>query len=191
MQQYLDSVDMLEALDLKVTKIVSGNEFTIAMTDEGELWGWGRNEKSQIGVGGGMSIDMYAMESMPIRVEGQLEGKKIVDVSAGYEHTAAITADGELYFWGRKQFLEPQAMGQELNVDFVSVACGRGYVLAVARNGELYGFGEQKNLRKGKHGVLGLGNTDNLTNPVRVPVEGQVKSISAGQHHVIIEVIAE
>jgi len=102
MQSYLDTVDMLEAMNLDIAKISSGNEFSMAMTEDGELWGWGRNEKSQLGVGGGMSIDQFAMESMPMRVEGQIEGKKIVDVSAGYEHTAAVTEDGELFFWGRK-----------------------------------------------------------------------------------------
>jgi len=94
MQSYLDSVDVLEALNLEIVKIDSGNEFTMCLTDEGELYGWGRNEKSQLGVGGGMSIDHYAMESMPIRVEGQIEGKKIVDVAAGYEHAGETNRGG-------------------------------------------------------------------------------------------------
>lgn len=36
------------------------------------------------------------------RVEGALLGKRVVAVSAGYEHTAAVTNAGELFTWGRE-----------------------------------------------------------------------------------------
>ena len=33
-------------------------------------------------------------------VSGDLEGKKIKQVSCGFQHTMCITEDGELYGWG-------------------------------------------------------------------------------------------
>jgi len=79
-------------------------------------------------------------------------------------------------------------MGLDLNVKFVGVSCGWGSVLAWTEDGGLYAFGEQKHLRKGKHGPLGLGHTDNIANPERVPIDGRVVGISSGQHHVVVEV---
>jgi len=83
-------------------------------------------------------------------------------------------------------------MGQDLNVAFSGVSCGRGYTLAWDSDGHLYGWGDQKNMvRQSKHGVLGLGHTDNVSNPVRIPTRGKIKEVTAGQNHVIIEVDEE
>jgi len=97
---------MVEMMSLDVAKINCGNEFTVILTKNGDLYSWGRNEKAQLGVGGeranerkwlqppttklthpfisfgslgegGMSIDMYAMEEMPMAIEGQVSERAL------------------------------------------------------------------------------------------------------------------
>jgi Regulator of chromosome condensation (RCC1) repeat len=51
-----------------ITRLSVGTAFTLALTDAGELYGWGRNDAGQLGLGGGMSMDVYAMENLPRQV---------------------------------------------------------------------------------------------------------------------------
>lgn len=43
----------------------------------------------------------YADKAMFGKVMGPLEGKKVVQVACGFHHTICLTADGELYAWGK------------------------------------------------------------------------------------------
>lgn len=52
-------------------------------------------------------VDMYAMSSLPTPIEGQLENRNVVKVSAGHSHSACITDKGELFVWGMSVYLEP------------------------------------------------------------------------------------
>lgn len=52
-------------------------------------------------------VDMYAMSSLPTVIEGHLENRNIVKVSAGHSHSACITDKGELFIWGMNLYLEP------------------------------------------------------------------------------------
>jgi hypothetical protein len=46
----------------KVVSLVGGHAFSMALTDEGRLWMWGRNDQGQLGQGGTMSLDVYSMQ---------------------------------------------------------------------------------------------------------------------------------
>jgi Regulator of chromosome condensation (RCC1) repeat len=52
-----------------ITRLSVGTAFTLALTDAGELYGWGRNDAGQLGLGGGMAMDVYAMENLPRQVQ--------------------------------------------------------------------------------------------------------------------------
>jgi alpha-tubulin suppressor-like RCC1 family protein len=39
-----------------------------------------------------------------------LSEEKIVAMSAGHSHAAAVTEDGKLFMWGMKRYLEPEHM---------------------------------------------------------------------------------
>ncbi len=49
--------------------IVAGNSFTLALTTEGEIFGWGRDDSGQIGVGSGL-LNVNKMESLPTQISG-------------------------------------------------------------------------------------------------------------------------
>jgi hypothetical protein len=90
-----------------IRQISCGHSFTLALTTDGIIYSFGKNDKGQLGTGGGMMVDMYAMSSLPTVIEGHLENRNIVKVSAGHSHSACITDKGELFIWGMNLYLEP------------------------------------------------------------------------------------
>jgi len=176
-QLYLEPVEMLASE--KVAQIAGGPSFTLALTEEGVIYGWGRNDKGQLGVGGGLMIDMYAMENLPRPIEGQLEGRKIVKIAAGYSHSACISDAGEFYLWGMRNFLEPQPYSSMLHTKCIDVACGNDYTMILTEKNLIHGFG------KNKTGVLGQANTKSLNYPELVESIANKKAynMSAGASH--------
>ena len=65
---HFDAVEILPSET--ITQIAGGESFTLALTDEGVIYGWGKNAKGQLGTGYGMAVDMYAMEQIPTPMEG-------------------------------------------------------------------------------------------------------------------------
>lgn len=42
------------------------------------MFGWGRNDQGQLGLGGGLTMDVYAAEVLPRSIEA-LAGEKVLD----------------------------------------------------------------------------------------------------------------
>lgn len=54
-----------------------------------------------MGIGGGLAMDVYNIESIPVLVEA-FNGLSVKQIAAGYDHAAAVTDDGRLYMWGSR-----------------------------------------------------------------------------------------
>ncbi|MCL1993505.1 MAG: hypothetical protein FWG66_11230 [Spirochaetes bacterium] len=85
--------------------VSAGGVYTIAITTEGEMWGWGNNELGQLA--DGTTDD----RNLPVRVAqgagtaaAGTAAARWMAVSADWAHTAAITATGELWLWGHNDF---------------------------------------------------------------------------------------
>ena len=55
-------------------------------------------------------MDVYSMESMPVRVTSEFHSGKVEALAAGHSHSAAITDSGDLYHWGMKAYIQPHRM---------------------------------------------------------------------------------
>lgn len=77
-----------------VTWISCGFEHAIALTNFGEVSSWGYGSSGCLGHGDYVSL------AAPRNLEG-LKGKFTTFIEAGGYHNAAITAQGQLYMWGR------------------------------------------------------------------------------------------
>ena len=140
--------------DQEVTQLSSGHAFTLALTAEGKVLCWGRNDQGQLGQGATMSLDVYSMEMDP-RLIDELEHEEIVHISAGHSHAAAVTKEGELYMWGMKNHLAPKKFmvakdpsdnEEPVPLKVAKVACGMNFTMAVTTDGELFSFGRYKAL---------------------------------------------
>ncbi|TGZ51677.1 RCC1 and BTB domain-containing protein 1-like [Temnothorax longispinosus] len=81
----------------KVVYISCGQTSTMAVIENGEVYGWGYNGVGQLGIGN------YVNQMTPSRV-GSLIGTVIVKVACGYAHTLALTDEGKLYVWGGNSY---------------------------------------------------------------------------------------
>jgi Alpha-tubulin suppressor and related RCC1 domain-containing proteins len=179
-QLFLEPVELLES-ESDICQIAGGKDFSLALTKkDGIIFAWGRNHKGQCGTGSGLSVEMYAMEAMPVPIEGMLEGRKVVKIAAGHSHAVALTEQGELFVWGMGTIHQPElvtALGGTKVKDFV---CGQDYTIIVDEQGQLRSFG------KGKTGVLGLASEKFAAEPTLVEgmIGKKVVKLSAGWKHV-------
>ncbi len=121
------------------------------------------------------------MEPIPVPIEGMLEGRKVVKISAGHSHAAALTDKGELFMWGMNTFPQPELITELANRNIVDVKCGKGYTIALDGDGHIYTFGE-----KTQKGVLGLEKQNKAVTPTLIDglAEKKVSLICAGWNHV-------
>ncbi|KAI3794199.1 hypothetical protein L1987_36828 [Smallanthus sonchifolius] len=80
---------------LKLVDVAAGGWHSTALTDEGEVYGWGRGEHGRLGFGDDKSSKM-----VPQQVQ-LLAGEDIVQVSCGGTHSVALTRDGRMFSFGR------------------------------------------------------------------------------------------
>ena len=74
-----------------VISISNGIDHSVALKNDGTIWGWGQNAYGQLGDGTNKS------ESSPTRVLGL---PNIVNIASGAGHTIAVSKNGTVYGWG-------------------------------------------------------------------------------------------
>ncbi|KZV38592.1 hypothetical protein F511_09343 [Dorcoceras hygrometricum] len=199
---------------LQIKQIACGDSHCLAVTMEGEVRSWGRNQNGQLGLG--TTEDSLS----PQRIEA-FQGIRVKMVAAGAEHTAAVTEDGELYGWGwgrygnlglgdrddrfvpgkvesievllsnlGKKYVyfslflflhlpkyhgDPWLQGEKM----VLVACGWRHTVSVSSSGGLYTYGWSK------YGQLGHGDFEDHLVPHKLEsLSGSsISQISGGWRH--------
>ncbi|KAG0049642.1 hypothetical protein BGZ83_005539, partial [Gryganskiella cystojenkinii] len=103
------SVAPIDALkDIKIQDIQGGEHHTIALTQEGKLYGFGRSDSHQLGLG---YTEKPGEETTESHKKAIREPTLIIDIpevkaiSVGSNHTLALTRAGEVYAWGFGEML--------------------------------------------------------------------------------------
>lgn len=150
-----------------VVDIACGGHYSLALTGEGEVYGWGENKSGQI------DHEISANQNVPIKIAG-LEGTKVRTISCGHSFGVAVTNKNEVYGWGcneygqigitnsRKRVTGPRKITELVGVMIDKVACGRAHTLALSNEGVLYAWGLNK------WGQLGLDHKNNSSSPEKV-----------------------
>lgn len=144
--------------DRGVVQICCGSGHTVVLTEDGEVYTWGRGDDGRLGHGDN------GWKYVPRTVEA-LRGKNIVQVTCGSYHTAAITDRGELYSWGGGMYgklghgnesghSRPCLVEALKNVFLTQIACGSRHTIALSDAHDVYTWGDQEN------GVAGHGETE-------------------------------
>jgi alpha-tubulin suppressor-like RCC1 family protein len=144
-QLYFEPVEMvLPSSQSHIVQIAGGKSFTLALTNDGVVYGWGRNHKGQLGTGLGLAVDMYAMQSVPEPISDTsdlLMNTTIVKIAAGHSHAACLSDTGEVFHWGMSLHLEPVLVDSLLHTKIVDIVCGQDYTFAIDVHGHMYSFG--------------------------------------------------
>ena len=151
------------------------------------VFAWGDNEDGQLGVG-----DTKDRVVPTLVIGGSLRAKSVVQITAGYLHTACVTADGLVFVWGNDdqgqlgigdtehRELPTLVQGELLGKRVLQVATGGFHTVCVTEGGAAYSFGDNDS------GQLGLGDTERRLVPTLMRHNLQNKSVlqvAAGSGH--------
>lgn len=168
-----------------VTRVACGAAHTLVATDAGEAYTWGRGHNGRLGLGADVR------DRLEPQLVAALRPHSVVAVACGWSFSAALTATGDCFCWGRGDVgqcgVAPQgAAGYALDhrhlqdqplpvlvrtsaaaagrrVRLVAVAAGFMHVVALGTDGEVYSWG------LGDAGQLGQGAERKLL-PCPLPV---------------------
>ncbi|KAK3144729.1 hypothetical protein QOZ80_4AG0317040 [Eleusine coracana subsp. coracana] len=168
---------------LKIKQIACGDSHCLAVTMDGEVHSWGRNQNGQLGLG--TTEDSL----LPQKIQA-FEGICVKMIAAGAEHTAAVTEDGDLYGWGwgrygnlglgdRNDRPVPEKVSVVEGEKMVLIACGWRHTITVSSSGSLYTYGWSK------YGQLGHGDFEDHLVPYKVEAlkDSTISQISGGWRH--------
>lgn len=152
-----------------------GTAHSLALTSDGKVHAWGRNDHGQLGNGNQVT------QLLPIEVTGLAD---VAMIGAGASHSLALDGNGEVWAWGSNQYgqlgngsgpgsMVPAKISGLGNV--VSIATRGDHSLALDEDGTVWAWGRNAS------GQLGGGNLAGSSIPVAVGVENVIR-ISAGWH---------
>ena len=191
-------------------RIVSGQNHVVAVTQEGNMYVWGRNDMGQLGLGFQGAEDTRTRYKPTLLELFSANGVKleVIDVALGLEHTVVLVSGGRVYAWGSNQHGQ---LGIDVTPDLtpftsvptaidvggesvMNVSAAAGHNVALSFTGGVYTWGANQ------EGQLGLGGCESVDgrggdpclNYVKKPTkiirtaEGsfmpQMKLVAAGGH---------
>ncbi|XP_023915752.1 ultraviolet-B receptor UVR8 [Quercus suber] len=112
---------------LTLVDIAAGGWHSTALTDDGEVYGWGRGEHGRLGFGDSDK----SSKMVPQRVN-LLAGEDIVQVSCGGTHSVALTRDGRIFSVLLQGHYNPMAIFQEWRAIWMPIVRYSEYLFTIA-----------------------------------------------------------
>lgn len=162
----------------QVVDVSVGNLHACALRTSGEVWCWGINTSSQLGVGNTDGA------TTPRRVFNLPASRRI---SAGYDHSCALTLDGDVYCWGDNASGQlgrgtsgGAGLAQRVNLpaDAVDVAAGWLHTCAALIDGRTYCWGDNARSQLSR-----ASSTSQSTTPIPVTLAQEIYRVTAGNFH--------
>ncbi|KAL1546319.1 ultraviolet-B receptor UVR8-like isoform X1 [Salvia divinorum] len=150
---------------VRITSVAAGGRHTLALSDVGQVWGWGYGGEGQLGLGS--RIKMVASPHLIPFIDPSLNGGG----SSGVNNQISVDAAAE-----RKISIGNYVKG---------IACGGRHSAVITDTGVLLAFGW------GLHGQCGQGNTEDVLRPTFVPSlrDSQFGQLGLGSHQDQCEVV--
>ncbi|KAL9035621.1 MAG: hypothetical protein Q9180_004765 [Flavoplaca navasiana] len=177
-----------------IVKLSAGDSHTLALTDDGRVFGWG-TFRSNEGILG-FSKDTL-VQSTPVLLP---KLSKIVDISSGNNHALALDNKGVVYTWGSGQQMQlGYRMMERMRHDSLNpallrskgkniryIACGADHSFAIDSNDQVWSWGVNS---FGGTGIFDNAGEDNavIISPTIVQNlkfdDDVVTNIAGGTHH--------
>jgi len=154
------------ALGGPALQISAGYQHTCALLVEGIVKCWGNNNDGELGYGDLVQREAPAVEGVPL-------GGLATQVSAGYEDTCALLADGSVNCWGDNNYGQlgygdinfrsaPPSESIALGQSATEITAGENYTCALLADSTVKCWGSNE------YGELGDGTTESSSTPVLV-----------------------
>ncbi|XP_055812478.1 ultraviolet-B receptor UVR8-like isoform X5 [Solanum dulcamara] len=191
---------------VKITSVAAGGRHTLALSDVGQVWGWGYGGEGQLGLGS--RIKTVASPHLipcldtsshgPDRSLGSPQrsittgsqkrnalGSYIKRIACGGRHSAVITDAGVLltFGWGLYGQTSPRLVDASIleNEHAKVVSCGARHSAIMTEDSKIYSWGWNK------YGQLGLGDTIDRNDPFEVPIDDCTpKNVACGWWHTLL-----
>jgi len=169
--------------------ITAGQEHSMALKNNGELWAWGNQEHGRLGNG-----ETSGNQTSPVRIgETDLWKTSPCSISAGHSHSLGIKSDGTLWAWGygskgslglgndnnqptpQQVLIQGKSPEEQPTWRYVSAGGGEygSHSAAITTNGELYVWG------KNHIGQVGNSTQTDQYYPVQIMPDTTLKGVVA------------
>jgi alpha-tubulin suppressor-like RCC1 family protein len=164
-----------------VVDVRCGYYHTLALTEDGTVFSWGKNDSGCCGVGHNNNVATPTAVTLP---------SKAAQIFSGGYHSGALTTEGDLYLWGFNYsgelgagHKENRNTPQKVPIDFEisQVILGSYHAIVLTKDGDVYSWGTNH-----QYGQLGLGRIGNdYPTPQKVSSLKNIVRLAAGQSHVL------
>ncbi|XP_076149382.1 putative E3 ubiquitin-protein ligase HERC3 [Alosa pseudoharengus] len=169
-----------------ITQVACGDQHSIALSQDGQLFTWGQNSNGQLGLGKG---EPSTMSPQPLK---SLAGIPLSQISAGGDHSFALSLSGAVFGWG-KNSAGQLGLGdlsdrpEPVDVSCLSlkktifISCGAEHTAILVKDGVVFTCGS------GRYGQLGHNSFRDELRP-RLVAElwgSKVSQIACGKHHTL------
>ena len=183
--EFLDNIDLISA----------GNNFSIALKNDGTVWAWGNNSYGQLGDNTTTSRNT----AVQVKINANTYLEDIKAISAGENFVTALKEDGSVWAWGNNSYgqlgdnttTSRNTAAKVKNNDgsgflegITSIAVGNGHCIAMKNNGNVLSWGYNG------YGQLGDGTTITAKLPIIVKSDinsnlSDIKEVAAGNNFTI------
>ncbi|XP_067297061.1 E3 ISG15--protein ligase HERC5 [Pseudorasbora parva] len=173
----------------QVIQIACGDQHSMALTNDGQLFVWGNSSRGQLGLRkdhpGSLSAE---------RVES-LCGVPLAQISAGGDHSFVLSLSGVVFGWGKNSSGQlglgdttdrhvPTVVNSLNRKKTVSISCGGEHTATLSKGGTVFTFGS------GGSGQLGHNSFKDELHP-RLVAElwgSKVSQVTCGRRHTLVSV---
>ncbi|XP_058522623.1 probable E3 ubiquitin-protein ligase HERC6 [Ochotona princeps] len=184
--------EQIQALEtLHVDSVSCGKEHSLAVCHKGGVFAWGAGSEGQLGLG-----ELKETVFIPSKIKA-LSEIKIIQVSCGHHHSLALSADSQVFSWGKnsdgqlgldRELLwqaSPQRVKSLQGIPVAQVAAGGAHSFALSVSGTSFGWGSNN------AGQLALSGSHVLAQSPKPRSVGALQtlgvvSISCGSEHTAV-----
>ena len=185
--------------DSNISQIKSGDDFTLFLTEKGNLYSMGFGTEGQLGISNLLfDYDQKKFCQKPTKILNSIK-----EISIGAKHCFAISFSNDVYCWGdnkhgqlginytednkneKKNILTPEKMQNLDEIEIKTIKCGKNFTFFQKKNNDLFGCGDNSKEQ------LGISSNINTNKEIILPIEIEqfsflvVNRISCGEEHTI------